>query len=220
MSCWPSGWRRRSANSRRTSRACAGRPAQGERSRAATDHAGHARWPGRATGVVAGDGRAGRRQPADIAMLLRESLDEMRLAIDAFGQAETDLNGALAGCATGWSRGCTPPAWRSNGSVDDGFARLAARRAQALQLLAHRPGGLSNAIKHSRATKLAVRFEADRRYFRVIVSDNGEGFGGGSEGRGRGTCRVSASGPRHRRRSRHRDVGARHDGGGELSGAG
>lgn len=35
----------------------------------------------------------GGAQPADIAILLRESLDEMRLAIDAFGQAEIDLNG-------------------------------------------------------------------------------------------------------------------------------
>ncbi|HZH07560.1 MAG TPA: hypothetical protein VEY69_12855 [Lautropia sp.] len=58
----------------------------------------------------------GGAKPADIAMLLRESLDEMRLAIDAFGQAETDLNGALAGLHPGWSVGSSPPGWRSNGA--------------------------------------------------------------------------------------------------------
>ena len=50
----------------------------------------------------------------------------------------------------------------------------------ALQLLRIVQEALSNAIKHSRATKLAVRFEADRRFLRVIVSDNGTGIAGGN----------------------------------------
>lgn len=63
-------------------------------------------------------------------------------------------------------------------TMDDAFAALQPDEHLALQLLRIVQELLSNVIKHSHATRLTVRFEADRRYLRVIVSDNGAGFAG------------------------------------------
>ena len=119
----------------------------------------------------------GGAKPADIAMLLRESLDEMRLAIDAFGQAEVDLVGGLAGL-----RHRMEPRLRAAGmtlqwSMDAAFEQLRPDEHSALQLLRIVQEALSNAIKHSGATELRVRFESDERHLRILVADNGSGFG-------------------------------------------
>ena len=128
----------------------------------------------------------GGAQPADIAMLLRESLDEMRLAIDAFGQSEIDLNGALAGLRFRMEPRLTAAGMTVDWTIDDTFAALQFDEHVALQLLRIVQEVLSNVIKHSRATKLTVRFEADRRHLRVIVADNGAGFAGEQAGAGHG----------------------------------
>ena len=119
----------------------------------------------------------GGAKPSDIAMLLRESLDEMRLAIDAFGQAEVDLVGGLAGL-----RHRMEPRLRAAGmslqwTMDAMFAQLRPDEHSALQLLRIVQEALSNAIRHSRATELRVRFESDEWHLRILVADNGSGFG-------------------------------------------
>jgi signal transduction histidine kinase len=132
----------------------------------------------------------GGAQPSDIATLLRESLDEMRLAIDAFGQAEIDLNGALASL-----RYRMEPRLRAAGmtlcwSMDESFTALQPDEHMALQLLRIVQEALSNVIKHSRATELSVGFEADDRYLRITVSDNGAGFQGGYANAGHGLSGI------------------------------
>jgi signal transduction histidine kinase len=97
----------------------------------------------------------GGAKPADIAMLLRESLDEMRLAIDAFGKAETDLNGTLAGLRYRMERRLIAAGMAVEWSVDDPFHALQLDERTALQLLRIVQEVLSNVIKHSRATASA-----------------------------------------------------------------
>jgi signal transduction histidine kinase len=72
--------------------------------------------------------------------------------------------------------------------MDETFAQLQPDEHSTLQLLRIVQEALSNAIKHSRATELRVRFEADPRHLRIIVADNGSGFNGG------GLSRVGLSG--------------------------
>jgi signal transduction histidine kinase len=132
----------------------------------------------------------GGANPADIAMLLRESLDEMRLAIDAFGQAETDLNGALAGLRYRMEPRLIAAGMAVEWSVDDAFHALQPDERTALQLLRIVQEVLSNVIKHSRATRLTVRFEADSRHLSIVIADNGEGFSGERDGRGRGLSGI------------------------------
>lgn len=113
---------------------------------------------------------------ADIAVLLRESLDEMRLAIDAFGDTGSDLAGALASL-----RHRMEPRLRAAGitvewKMDEAFAALHPDEHAALQVLRIVQEILANVIKHSKASWLKVSFEVENGFFRVAVSDNGTGF--------------------------------------------
>jgi signal transduction histidine kinase len=119
----------------------------------------------------------GGAKPSEIAMLLRESLDEMRLAIDAFGQAEVDLVGGLAGLRHRMEPRLMAAGMSLRWTMDSMFAQLRPDEHSALQLLRIVQEALSNAIKHSGATELRVRFESDERHLRILVADNGSGFG-------------------------------------------
>jgi signal transduction histidine kinase len=121
--------------------------------------------------VERGDARS-----ADIAVLLRESLDEMRLAIDAFGETGIDLAGALAGL-----RYRMEPRLRAAGvalewTMEDTFAALRLDEHAALQLLRIVQEVLANVMKHSNASRLSVRFDVEDGCFRLVVADNGAGF--------------------------------------------
>ncbi len=136
----------------------------------------------------------GAARPSEIATLLREALDEMRLAIDAFGQVEVDLVGALASL-----RHRMEPRFHAAGisllwSMDDAFGALQPDEHCALQLLRIVQEALSNAIKHSGATEVRMRFEADQSYLRIIAADDGCGFGAGSAGATAGVAEATAAG--------------------------
>jgi signal transduction histidine kinase len=138
----------------------------------------------------------GGAQPEEIALLLRESLDEMRLAIDAFGQADIDLHGALAGLRYRMQPRLKAAGIEMDWTMDDAFAEgMQPDERTAMQLLRIVQESLSNVIRHSGATRVAVRFEADRDRFRITVADNGRGFEAkapGTAGRGHGLSGIRA----------------------------
>ncbi len=128
----------------------------------------------------------GTAQPSDVARLLRESIDEMRLAIDAFGQPETDLQGALANL-----RYRMEPRLRAAGivldwSIDEAFEQVSPDDASSLQVLRIVQEAMSNAIRHSRATRLSVRFDVDRGGAHLSITDDGVGLPLAGDRQGRG----------------------------------
>lgn len=137
----------------------------------------------------------GGAQPEEIALLLRESLDEMRLAIDAFGQADVDLHGALASLRHRMQPRLKAAGIELEWSMDERFAALQPDERTAMQLLRVVQESLSNVIRHSGATQVSVRFAADRQRFSITVSDNGRGFElvtPGRAGKGHGLSGIRA----------------------------
>ena len=121
----------------------------------------------------------------------------MRLAIDAFGQPETDLQGALANL-----RYRMEPRLRAAGivldwSIDEAFAQVSPDDASSLQVLRIVQEAMSNAIRHSRATRLSVRFDVDRGGAHLSIADDGCGLPlpGDRQGRGLDGIRRRAHTP-------------------------
>ena len=137
----------------------------------------------------------GGAQPEEIASLLRESLDEMRLAIDAFGQADIDLHGALASLRFRMQPRLQAAGIEMNWTMDHGFREAQPDERTAMQLLRIVQEALSNVIRHSGATEVSVRFEAGGDRFRITVADNGRGFQADAAGglrRGHGLSGIRA----------------------------
>ncbi len=137
----------------------------------------------------------GGAQPEEIASLLRESLDEMRLAIDAFGQADIDLHGALASLRFRMQPRLKAAGIEMEWTMDEAFASVRPDERTAMQLLRIVQEALSNVIRHSGATEVAVRFQAAGDRFSITVADNGRGFetrAAGDARRGHGLSGIRA----------------------------
>lgn len=129
----------------------------------------------------------GNVQAAEVARMLREAIDEMRLAIDAFGRDadDTDLEGALASLRHRMEPRLQAAGIALEWHVDEAFAALRLGDESALQLLRVVQEALSNAIRHSRARRVAVRLEVAGDEVRVTIADDGTGIAPGSaHGRG------------------------------------
>src|SRR5690606_35140352 len=144
-------------------------------------------------------------QPEEIASLLRESLDEMRLAIDAFGQADIDLHGALASLRFRMQPRLQAAGIEMNWTMDQAFAEAQPDERTAMQLLRIVQEALSNVIRHSGATEVSVRFEARGDRFRITIADNGRGFQANAPGGGRRGLGLSGI------RARAHDIGGEAD---------
>ena len=136
---------------------------------------------------------SGQMSDADVAQVLRECIDDMKLAIDSLEPVQTDLLLLLAtlrfrlaprlqgsGLALDWAVSDVPPlTWLEPRS--------------ALHILRIFQEVLTNIIKHARATRIQVSTSYDDTQVTVTVEDNGLGFepptvteGNGLSPRGKG----------------------------------
>jgi signal transduction histidine kinase len=118
----------------------------------------------------------GQATQEEIARALRESIDDMRLAIDTLGAADTDV---LAGLAN--LRYRIEPRLRAAGvalewSVPHDAPAPELGPHAALQVLRVVQEALSNALRHSGATRVSVRQDIEPDALTVVVSDNGRGM--------------------------------------------
>jgi signal transduction histidine kinase len=118
----------------------------------------------------------GNVQAIEVARMLREAIDEMRLAIDAFGRTDTDLEGALASLRHRMEPRLQAAGIALDWSLDNAFASIRPNDESALQLLRFVQEALANAIRHSRASRVGVRFAVESDRCRVTISDNGVGI--------------------------------------------
>ena len=129
-----------------------------------------------------------------VAQILRESIDDMRLAIDALAAEDSDLLAAL-----GNMRFRMEPRLKAVGMDLQWDARNLPEEVDldpnaVLPVLRITQEALTNAIKHSRArmvrVTLAIDHEGDAQWLSIRVTDNGRGLAAGNGGTGRGMLNM------------------------------
>jgi signal transduction histidine kinase len=128
-----------------------------------------------------------------VAQILRESIDDMRLAIDALAADDSDLLAAL-----GNMRFRMEPRLRAVGMELQWDARNLPEEVDldpnsVLPVLRIVQEALTNAIKHSRArvvrVTLGVDYDGDAQWLSIRITDNGRGLAAGLGG-GRGMLNM------------------------------
>jgi signal transduction histidine kinase len=140
----------------------------------------------------------GALDPKGIAQVLREAIDDMRLAIDTLSPGRDGLLEAL-----GNLRYRLEPRFRAAGvelhftyrDLPDGFD---VPHDAALQILRVLQESLTNVLKHARARQASVEVAIQRepRRFMLAIADDGSGFGASAPAGGRGLSGM-------RRRAEH-----------------
>lgn len=128
-----------------------------------------------------------------VTQTLRDSLDQLKLSIDALSLQEGDVVGLLAslrfritprlkaaGLALLWDVADLPP-WPAGHAP-------ALRQLQYILF-----EGLSNVLQHSGATRLTLSARAEPDWLQVSLIDNGRGWSGEGEGQGLQTMRARAN---------------------------
>ena len=118
----------------------------------------------------------GALDPQQTTALLRECIDDLRLAIDSL----TGSNDSFAVMAGNLRFRMAPRLravgivlrWNSAGLSDDGTVE----NAKTLPLLRIMQEGLSNALRHSHASEIAVTLETIDEGLRIRIADDGAGF--------------------------------------------
>lgn len=132
----------------------------------------------------------GRAGAAEVAGMLRDSLDDLRLVIDSLEPGGHDVVAlladlrhrierrlALAGIALHWRMDDLPPLeWLGP--------------SEALQLMRAIQEMFTNVIKHAAARQVRVSAEADAEGIEVAIVDDGVGFDAEAQARGRGLPQV------------------------------
>jgi len=131
-----------------------------------------------------------------VAQILRESIDDMRLAIDALAADDSDLLAAL-----GNMRFRMEPRLRAAGMELQWDARNLPEELDldpnaVLPVLRIVQEALTNAIKHSRArvvrVTLSVDHDGELHWFAIRVTDNGRGLAATSTVAGRGMLNMKS----------------------------
>jgi len=129
-----------------------------------------------------------------VAQILRESIDDMRLAIDALAAEDSDLLAAL-----GNMRFRMEPRLKAVGMELQWDTRNLPENVDldpnaVLPVLRITQEALTNAIKHSRArvvrVTLAIDHEGDSQWLTIRVTDNGRGLAAAGNGTGRGMLNM------------------------------
>jgi signal transduction histidine kinase len=122
--------------------------------------------------------KTGNATRSDVANILQESIDDMRLVIDTLSPDEADLTASL-----GNLRYRLIPRFAASGiqlhwDATNLPENLALRPGASLQILRVVQEALGNILKHAGATRATVRASVypDETTLQIAVSDNGKGF--------------------------------------------
>lgn len=129
---------------------------------------------------------ADRRRPGELAVVVRDALDDMRLMIDSLEPVDDDLNAVLA-----MFHDRLAPRLRSAGvalhwDVDLLPAVPGLTPARVLHVLRMLQEGVTNALRHGHAKTLWLSARADAAQVRITLRDDGSGFDPAAAVSGRG----------------------------------
>ena len=129
---------------------------------------------------------ADRRRPGELADVVREALDDMRLMIDSLEPVDDDLNAVLA-----IFRDRLAPRLRASGVTLHWDVELlpplaALTPARVLHLLRILQEAVTNALRHGQAGTLWIGAAASGGEVHIVVRDDGSGFDPGEAFGGRG----------------------------------
>lgn len=130
----------------------------------------------------------------DVAAMLRDCINEMRLVLDAMAPASDGVRCALGSFRYRWERQLAfadvASSWLIASELDEVFISA----HQRLQILHVMQEGLTNVLKHAQATTVKVEVGVDGPCLCVLIQDNGKGLPEEGErgGRGLGNIRLRA----------------------------
>ena len=129
---------------------------------------------------------ADRRRPGELAVVVRDALDDMRLMIDSLEPVDADVNAVLA-----MFHDRLAPRLRSAGvalhwDVDLLPAVPGLTPARVLHVLRMLQEGVTNALRHGHAKTLWLSARADAAQVRITLRDDGSGFDPAAAVSGRG----------------------------------
>lgn len=119
---------------------------------------------------------SGQMSEAEVAQVLRECIDDMKLAIDSLEPVQTDLLLLLATLRFRLAPRLQGSGLTLDWAVDDVPRLQWLEPRSALHILRIFQEVLTNIIKHARATRITVRTSHDDTHVTVTVEDNGVGF--------------------------------------------
>ncbi|MGC4367594.1 ATP-binding protein [Hydrogenophaga sp. R2] len=119
---------------------------------------------------------SGQMSEAEVAQVLRECIDDMKLAIDSLEPVQTDLLLLLATLRFRLAPRLQGSGLTLDWAVDDVPRLQWLEPRSALHILRIFQEVLTNIIKHARATRITVRTAHDDTHVTVTVEDNGVGF--------------------------------------------
>jgi signal transduction histidine kinase len=122
----------------------------------------------------------------DIARMLRECLDDMRLAIDTLTPGSADLGGALGNLRYRLEPRFDALGIRSRWDLQSLPDHLPVNPHDSLQLLRIVQETLANVVKHAHARSVGVRALVDSDRLVLEIVDDGDGFDPGPQVPGRG----------------------------------
>ncbi|MBX3635326.1 MAG: hypothetical protein KF683_08080 [Rubrivivax sp.] len=130
---------------------------------------------------------ADRRRPGELAVVVRDALDDMRLMIDSLEPVDDDLNAVLAMFHDRLAPRLRGAGVRLHWDVDLLPQVAGLTPARVLHLLRILQEGVTNALRHGRAPTLWLRAEADDRgAVTITLRDDGSGFDSRGAHAGRG----------------------------------
>lgn len=121
-----------------------------------------------------------------LAELLQESLDDLRLIIDATS-ADTRLLPALAAWRNRWDPRLEALGLELSWQVEEAVGQVDLAPDVVLQLMRILQEAVTNAVKHAQGSVVGVRVEVDAGTLRLEVMDNGRGWPDGPTAAGQPT---------------------------------
>ncbi len=132
-------------------------------------------------------GAAGER---DISQVLRECIDDMRLAIDALAPGDDDLLSALGALRFRMEPRLAAAGIALDWRVATASDAIPIEPREGLALLRIMQEAIANVLKHAGASRLSVTVREEAGALDIAVADNGRGFDPGAAGRGRGLAHM------------------------------
>jgi signal transduction histidine kinase len=132
----------------------------------------------------------GKPDTIDVAQVLRECIDDLKLTIDSLEPMDTDLLPLLASLRFRLGSRLESAGIALHWEVDDNLELAWLTPGSALQILRILQEVFTNAVKHAAASEIRMRAGSEESGILISIEDNGKGFAPQSAAAGRGLANL------------------------------